>query len=219
MRVCGPGIIADSCTHHRYLIRRNPAQGHHHVMSRAAPGVPSCDVRNTGAGSDTSQDRKLSRFTQCSPLFRILTFIGLNIYLLNKCQMKWMWHTFLIHTVDDSVYIFLHCKSSILCLQLMPLMWGQSGHQARPAELKSVHQIRTIQQRPVPRDKINLHPSIKHFTSQPPRHRHPQRERLKANHFSWCPHPQHDGFWPRLMPLGVDSGIMSAMNVWKTTNF
>ena len=48
MRVCGPGIIADSCTHHRYLIRRNPAQGHHPVMSRAAPGVPSCDVRTPG---------------------------------------------------------------------------------------------------------------------------------------------------------------------------
>ena len=95
-------------------------------QEKSGPRSSSCDVtsrprgpvmwcQNTGAGSDTSQDRKLSRFTQCSPLFRILTFIGLNIYLLNKCQMKWMWHTFLIHTVDDSVNIFLHCKSSILC--------------------------------------------------------------------------------------------------------
>ena len=55
MRAVGLELL-QTAAHHRYLIRRNPAQGHHHVMSRAAPGVPSCDVRNPRAGSDTSQD-------------------------------------------------------------------------------------------------------------------------------------------------------------------
>ena len=83
---------------------------------------------------------------------------------------------------------------AMLCLLLLPLMWGQSGHPRTrlwsPLNWNLCIKLEPFSESPpVLSPGQNQSASInKTFYVPPPRLRHPRGERLKANHFSWCPH-------------------------------